>query len=85
MKFKRWLATVQFIVSFFLSHTNRLHIKIRDTIILPIVLYVREIYCLVLRVEHRSKVCGNFFCNPILFVICTSTFSKLCKNVYSGI
>jgi hypothetical protein len=24
------------------------------------------------------------FCNPILFAICTSTFSKLCKNVYSG-
>jgi hypothetical protein len=23
-------------------------------------------------------------CNPILFAICTSTFSKLCKNVYSG-
>jgi hypothetical protein len=31
--------------------------------------------------------CGNiphFFCNPILFAICTSTFRKLCKNVYSG-
>jgi hypothetical protein len=25
-----------------------------------------------------------FFCNPILFAICTSTFSKLCKNIYSG-
>jgi hypothetical protein len=24
------------------------------------------------------------FCNPILFAICTSTFSKLCINVYSG-
>jgi hypothetical protein len=23
-------------------------------------------------------------CNPILFAVCTSTFSKLCKNVYSG-
>jgi hypothetical protein len=26
----------------------------------------------------------NVFCKPILFAICTSTFSKLCKNVYSG-
>jgi hypothetical protein len=25
-----------------------------------------------------------FFCNPILFALCTSTFSKLCINVYSG-
>jgi hypothetical protein len=25
-----------------------------------------------------------FFCNPILFAICTSTFSKLCINVFSG-
>jgi hypothetical protein len=25
-----------------------------------------------------------FFCNPILFAVCTSTFSKLCVNVYSG-
>jgi hypothetical protein len=23
------------------------------------------------------------FCNPILFAICTSTFSKLCKNMYT--
>jgi hypothetical protein len=29
-------------------------------------------------------MCLIFFCNPILFAICTSTFSKLCKNVYSG-
>jgi hypothetical protein len=25
----------------------------------------------------------NFFLNPILFAICTSTFSKLCKNMYT--
>jgi hypothetical protein len=25
-----------------------------------------------------------FFCNPILFAICASTFSKLCENVYNG-
>jgi hypothetical protein len=24
-----------------------------------------------------------FFCNPILFAICTGTCSKLCKNVYN--
>jgi hypothetical protein len=23
------------------------------------------------------------FCNPILFAVCTSTFSKLCKNMYT--
>jgi hypothetical protein len=26
----------------------------------------------------------NFFCNPILFAICTNTFNKLCKDVYNG-
>jgi hypothetical protein len=26
---------------------------------------------------------GRFFCNPILFAICTSTFSKLCKKTYT--
>jgi hypothetical protein len=26
-----------------------------------------------------------FFCNPILFAVCTSTFSKLCKNMYTCI
>jgi hypothetical protein len=26
---------------------------------------------------------GKFFCNRILFAICTSTFSKLCKNMYT--
>jgi hypothetical protein len=25
------------------------------------------------------------FCNPILFAICTSTFSKLCKDMYTCI
>jgi hypothetical protein len=25
-----------------------------------------------------------FFCNPLLFAICTSTFSQLCKILYSG-
>jgi hypothetical protein len=26
---------------------------------------------------------GLFFCNPILLAICTNTFSKLCKNMYT--
>jgi hypothetical protein len=26
---------------------------------------------------------ANFFCNPILFAIRNSTFSKLCKNMYT--
>jgi hypothetical protein len=25
----------------------------------------------------------KFFCNPILLAICTTTFSKLCKNMYT--
>jgi rRNA pseudouridine-1189 N-methylase Emg1 (Nep1/Mra1 family) len=25
-----------------------------------------------------------FFCNPILFAMCISTFRKLCKNVYNS-
>jgi hypothetical protein len=32
--------------------------------------------------EHYHTV-QNYFCNPILFAICTSTFSKLCKNIYT--
>jgi hypothetical protein len=35
--------------------------------------------------KKRQQNYSFFFCNPILFAICTSTFSKLCKkNVYSG-
>jgi hypothetical protein len=26
---------------------------------------------------------AQIFCNPILFAICTSTFSKLCINMYT--
>jgi hypothetical protein len=44
--------------------------------------------CLSLRLflykaEVISKICS--FCHPILFNICTSAFSKLCINVYSGL
>jgi hypothetical protein len=35
--------------------------------------------CCFFQVDLRRKNC-----NPILFAICTSTISKLCKNVYSG-
>jgi hypothetical protein len=39
---------------------------------------IHEIYTKIL-VSHR-----NFFCNPILFAICTSIFSRLCKkNMYT--
>jgi hypothetical protein len=31
--------------------------------------------------EHLSFF--FFFCNLVLFAICTSTFSKLCKNIYT--
>jgi hypothetical protein len=27
---------------------------------------------------------NNFCCNPILFAICSSTVSKLCKSLYNG-
>jgi hypothetical protein len=30
---------------------------------------------------HKSL----FFCNPILFAICTNTFIRLCKNMYTYI
>jgi hypothetical protein len=33
---------------------------------------------------YMSQEIGIFFCNPILFAICTSIFSKLCTNVYKG-
>jgi hypothetical protein len=31
-----------------------------------------------------KHVSGNFFGNPILSAVCSSAFSKLCINVYSG-
>jgi hypothetical protein len=30
--------------------------------------------------QHRDVL---FFCNPILFAVCTSTFSKVCKKTYT--
>jgi hypothetical protein len=30
-------------------------------------------------------VCDVFFCSPILFAICTITFSKLCKRTYKNV
>jgi hypothetical protein len=33
--------------------------------------------------QCRTNFCFNFFCNPVLFAICTSTFSKLRKNMYT--
>jgi hypothetical protein len=32
--------------------------------------------------EHSED--GILFYNPILFAVCTHTFSKLCRYVYSG-
>jgi hypothetical protein len=37
-----------------------------------------------LHIRLNTNLCYNSLCNPILFAICTSTFSKLCINVYSG-
>jgi hypothetical protein len=57
--------------------------------------YKRQIFILKLTLRFvRMKLCRNsysklgiisiwsfvFFCNPVLFVLCTSTFSKLCKT-----
>jgi hypothetical protein len=45
----------------------------------PCTLHVKDI-------EFMNESCLLeliFFCNPILFAICTSTFSKLCKNMYT--
>jgi hypothetical protein len=58
-------------------------------------LYKNEHFCNVYRYIIRA-VCGPnvyvtikhqeyLFCNPILFAIYTSTFSKLCKNMYTCI
>jgi hypothetical protein len=33
--------------------------------------------------REREKL--YFFFNPILFAVCTSTFNKLCKNMYTCI
>jgi hypothetical protein len=33
---------------------------------------------------HVRILTAFFFCNPILFAICTGTFRNLCKNGYSG-
>jgi hypothetical protein len=39
------------------------------------------------RVRQQSNTYSRFFFfwNPILFAICTSTFSKLCKDMYTCI
>jgi hypothetical protein len=41
----------------------------------------RNVDTLLESVLHSAK---RFFLSPILFAICTSAFSELCKNVYSG-
>jgi hypothetical protein len=33
---------------------------------------------------HPGRSQNTFFCNPILFAVCTSAFSKSCINEYSG-
>jgi hypothetical protein len=35
------------------------------------------------RQQLRKHVPVVFFCNPILYAISTSKFSKLCKNIYT--
>jgi hypothetical protein len=32
---------------------------------------------------HDSADCKSFFLNPVLFAICTSTFSKLCTKTHT--
>jgi hypothetical protein len=52
-----------------------------------LLIYVMLSLCLTkyaLRHEDAWRIgCTHFFCKPILFAICTSTFSKLCKNMYT--
>jgi hypothetical protein len=43
-----------------------------------------ETYCHWLFIGHYIAV-KFFLYNPVLFAICTSTFSKLNKNFYSGL
>jgi hypothetical protein len=42
-----------------LAHSTNLKFKIYKTIILPLVLYACEIFCLTLREEHRLRVFEN--------------------------
>jgi hypothetical protein len=34
--------------------------------------------------QETTAANKEFFCKPILVAICTSTFSKLFKNIYNG-
>jgi hypothetical protein len=38
-----------------------------------------------IQVLEQGLKMWHFFCSPILFAVCTSTFSKLCKNLYNGL
>jgi hypothetical protein len=44
---------------------------------------VSDLESSVLLFMYRGLTLG-VFCDPFLFAICNITFSKLCKNVYSG-
>jgi hypothetical protein len=52
--------------------------------------WLQNMPCVRRKRQQENRICFNnglttglmwdFFCNPILFAICTSTFSKLCKK-----
>jgi hypothetical protein len=41
----------------------------------------QEIFLIAPEGRPASPLFSGLFCNPILFAICTSTYSKLCKNM----
>jgi hypothetical protein len=46
--------------------------------------YIRQKHFLFIIEIIVDGLLNDYFGNPILFIICTSTFSELCKNVYIG-
>jgi hypothetical protein len=48
----------------------------------------REVLVSILKLQLQPGKMYSYwlfsFCNSILFAMCTSTFSKLCKTIYSG-
>jgi hypothetical protein len=55
-------------------------------IVIIVIIIISILFFLILYAWLGEKVSAShtILCNPILFAICTSTFNKLCKNVYNG-
>jgi hypothetical protein len=67
--------------------------ELAGTTAVAVILKDNRLYCVGIAVTVRERMLNeylaliiflNLFCNAIIFAICTSTFIKLCINVYSG-